>query len=125
MQDEAALGVQVAERMQAGNEIVGVAEAVERDLAHAGHDAHAGDDVGAVGDFDAELAVGRICRAEDVGHDVHRAALHGAVEERADFGFASSGAIQLLVGPASSWLRVQMKVTLSVRATSLGLLRCR
>ena len=35
----------------------------------------------------------------------------------------SSGDIQLLVGPASSWLRVQMKVTLSVRATSLGLRR--
>ena len=32
----------------------------------------------------------------------------------------SSGAIQLLVGPASSLLREQMKVRSSTRATSLG-----
>ena len=41
------------------------------------------------------------------------------------FSLASAGAIQLLVGPASSWRRVQMKVSCSVRATSLGSLRCR
>src|ERR1019366_8760085 len=38
---------------------------------------------------------------------------------------ASDGAIQLLVGPAFSRSRVQMKVTFSVRETSLGSLRCR
>ena len=37
----------------------------------------------------------------------------------------SAGAIQLLVGPASSRVRVQMKVSCSVRATSEGWLRCR
>src|SRR5882757_9927639 len=37
---------------------------------------------------------------------------------------ASAGAIQLLVGLAFSLSRVQMKVTFSVRATSLGSLRC-
>jgi len=41
------------------------------------------------------------------------------------FSLASSGAIQLFVGPASALSRVQMKVTCSVRATSLGSLRCR
>src|ERR671911_3148258 len=34
--------------------------------------------------------------------------------------FISRGSIQLLVGPASSFLRLQMKVLSSTRATSLG-----
>ena len=41
------------------------------------------------------------------------------------FACASSGAIQLLVGPASSLFGVQMNVRCSVRATSCGALRCR
>ena len=41
------------------------------------------------------------------------------------FAFASAGAIQLLVGPASSFSRLAMKVRCSVRATSEGWLRCR
>ena len=45
---------------------------------------------------------------------------HGAA-----FALASAGDIQLLVGPASSRSRVQMKVSCSVRATSWGWLRCR
>ena len=36
-----------------------------------------------------------------------------------------AGAIQLLVGPASSLVGVQMKVRCSTRATSFGLDRCR
>ena len=38
---------------------------------------------------------------------------------------ASSGDIQLFVGPASSFWRLAMKVRCSVRATSEGWLRCR
>ena len=41
------------------------------------------------------------------------------------FAYASSGAIQLLVGPASSFVGVQMKVRCSTRATSFGFERCR
>ncbi len=37
----------------------------------------------------------------------------------------SAGAIQLLVGPASSFVWLQMKVRSSTRATSLGLLQAR
>ena len=37
----------------------------------------------------------------------------------------SAGAIQLLVGPASSWRWLQMKVRSSTRATSLGSLQAR
>ena len=37
----------------------------------------------------------------------------------------ASGAIQLLVGPASSWCSLQMKVRSSTRATSEGSVRAR
>jgi hypothetical protein len=37
----------------------------------------------------------------------------------------SAGAIQLLVGPASSFFSLQMKVRSSTRATSLGLVTAR
>src|ERR1700733_1516328 len=39
--------------------------------------------------------------------------------------YASSGAIQLFVGPASSFVLVQMKVSCSTRATSFGFERCK
>ena len=39
------------------------------------------------------------------------------------FLYISSGSIQLLVGPASSFLLLQMKVLPSTRATSLGFVR--
>ena len=39
--------------------------------------------------------------------------------------FAAPGSIQLFVGPTSSFVRAQIKVRCSVRATSLGLLRCK
>ncbi len=52
--------------------------------------------------------------------------LHAPVEQAAELCvYAALGSIQLLVGPAMSWLGVQMNVHCSVRATSLGLLRCR
>ena len=53
-------GLEIAERVKAGDEVRGAAEPVERGLAHARHDAHVGDDVGAVGDLDADLAVAAI-----------------------------------------------------------------
>ena len=84
------------------------AELVEGGLAHARHDAHVGDDVGAVGDLDADLAERRAERAHDVRHDVHRPALHRA-RRRAGPTLARAppaGAIQLLVGPASSRARL-------------------
>ena len=41
------------------------------------------------------------------------------------FCFIFAGSAQLLVGPASSWVREQMKVRSSTRATSAGLDRTR
>ena len=93
------VGIQIAQRMQAGNEIGGTAEAVERGLAHAGHDAHVRGDVGAVRDLDANFAVGRFRRTQDIRHHVHRAALHRAVEKRADL-FLRLGRSHPVVGGA-------------------------
>ena len=80
--DEAAVGREVAERVQPRHEVLGAAELLERRRAHARHDPHVRDDVGAVGDLDADLAEGRAERAHHVRDHVHRAALHGAVEQR-------------------------------------------
>jgi hypothetical protein len=80
--DEAAVGRQVAERVQSGHEVLGAAELVERGLPHACHQAHVRDHVGAVGDLDAHAAEGRPERAHHVRHDVERPALHRPVEER-------------------------------------------
>jgi hypothetical protein len=48
--------------------------------------------VGRVGEFDAYLAVRGRLRSQNIGHHIHRAALHGTVEERPDFvlGFVGS-----------------------------------
>ena len=81
--DVAALGREVAGGVQPGHELVAARELVQRDLAHARHHPHVGDDVRAVGDLDADLAERRSRRPHHVGHDVHRPALHHAFEERA------------------------------------------
>jgi hypothetical protein len=81
MGDEAALGIDVEHAVQALGEVAVGAELVPRDLPHAGHDAHAQDDVDRVGELDADLGQRRAGRAHQVGHDVHRAALHRAAAE--------------------------------------------
>src|SRR5277367_6035156 len=74
--------------MQARHKIIRCAEAIESGLAHTRHDAHAGDDVGRIGDFDADFAVRRFFRSENVGDHVHGPALHCAIEQGADFIFS-------------------------------------
>ena len=74
-----------ADGVDARNERAFVAELVEHRLAHAGHDAHVDDDVGGVGDFDADFADGRIERAHRKRNDIHRAALHAALEQGEQF----------------------------------------
>ena len=89
--DEAALRVAVERGVQAAVEVVRVAEHVERDATHAGHDPHVEHDVDAVGQLDADLRHLRAGRSHDVRHDVHRAALHRAVEELAELGVGLAG----------------------------------
>ncbi len=81
--DEAAVGREVAERVHAGDEVLGVAHVLERDLSDPRHHVHAGDDVGAVGDHHADAAHRRAGRPHQVGDHVHRAPAHRAAEEAA------------------------------------------
>jgi len=46
--------IEIPERMKAGDKVGGIAETICGHPPDAGHDAHAGNDVGAVGDFDAD-----------------------------------------------------------------------
>ena len=99
--DEAAVGRQVAQRVQAGHPVGRTGfEAVHGDVAHAGHDAHVGHDVGTIGDLDADFGVRRVGGAHEVGHHVHRAAAHAVFEERPDARLGVVGA-HPVVGRAS------------------------
>ena len=90
--------------------------------AHAGHDAHVGDHVRAVGDLDAATRQRRIDRPHAVGNHVHGAAAHAAGEQRIHLRRAprpapSSGCS----GRRRPRSRVQTKVRCSTRATSDGI----
>ena len=62
-----------------------VAEAFERDLAHARHNPQTEHDIFGIGDLEADLGQRRICRAHDVGNDEHRAPAHSAREQLPKF----------------------------------------
>ena len=86
------------------DEFAVLAEGFEHLRAHAGHDAHVGDDVGRVGELDADLGDGRAERAHAVGDDVHSAARAWSRRRgRLSVAFFRPGPSQLLVGPASLW----------------------
>ena len=82
MDDEAAIGAEIAQRVQALREVVGFAEMIERRRSDARHDAHVQHDVSAVGDFHADLGVRRSGRAHQERHHEHRAPLHRSAEQR-------------------------------------------
>ena len=91
-------GVQrLADRMNAGNELAVGAEQVDNRATHARHDAHVDDDIGAVGDLDADLADVRAQRPHRKRDHVHRAAAHAAVEQPVAASRASRP------GPSSCW----------------------
>ena len=125
VEDEPPVRREVAHPVQARDEVVVGAHVVDGDLPHARHDVHARHHVGAVRDHDARAAGRRAGRPHEVRDDPHAPVLHAVLEVGAGLGLGLGGAIQLLVGPASSLSRVQMKVSCSVRATSWGWLRCR
>src|SRR5437660_7543259 len=56
-------------------------------MAHARHDADARGDIRTISGFHADFADWGIHGAHDVRHDVHGAATHAAVKQRADFVF--------------------------------------
>ena len=62
-----------------------VAEALNCDLAHPGHDSHVENDVNGIGDFEADFGQGRIRRAHYVRHDEQGAAAHRAFKHSLKF----------------------------------------
>ena len=70
-------------RVHAGNKCSGGAEHVEYIAAHARHDAHADDDVGAVGQLDADVRNGTAQRPHRERHDIERAPSHATFEQLA------------------------------------------
>ncbi len=86
-----------AHRVQAGHELAVLAEAVQRVLAHPGHDPHRGGHVGRVGQLHADVGDRGAERAHREGHDVHRASAHRAAEQVGEATRASPS------GRASCW----------------------
>ncbi len=82
-----------------GTNVAVVAEHLERAGAHAGHDAHGHGDVGGVGELHADVRDVRTEWAHGEGDDVHRAALHGALEQAVEVR-AHLGGISPVVGGA-------------------------
>ena len=70
--------------METARKIVGIPQVIERDVAHARHDAHVEDDIDAVGDLNADFAEGRAMRAHEERDHIHRAAAHGAAKDFAE-----------------------------------------
>ena len=125
MADESPRRVQVEHRMQAAVEVAAVArgQVIQRHRAHARDLAQVEHDVDRIRDLHAHLRQRRPRRSHQVRHHEHRPPAHGPGEQAAQFFAGGGGSDQLLVGPASSSVGVQMKVSCSTRATSLGLER--
>ncbi len=68
-----------ADGVQARDEVGVVAHGLEDLRTHPGHDPHGGDDVGGIGDLDAEHRLLGLDRTHAEGDDVHRPAAHRPV----------------------------------------------
>ncbi len=79
--DEASVGVELADRMQAAYERALTIDPVEGWSAHSGHEPHICHDIGAVGDLDAAAGIGRVDGPHAVRNHIERAAVHTAIEQ--------------------------------------------
>ena len=78
MTNKAPLDVEIGFGMKAAGKVVGVAEMIESDLAHARHQAHVEHDIDAVRDLDADLAEARTRGPHEKRNHVERPAAHRA-----------------------------------------------
>ncbi len=74
--------VQFARAVDAFYKLARLAEFLERDLSHASHDPHAGDDVGTVRQLDADFRHGTFGRTHQIRNHVQRATPHAAGQDR-------------------------------------------
>ena len=86
LHDETPIRVELARGVQALHEGAVPRHALESREAHARHQFHVEHHVGAVGNFDAATGEGRVDGAHAVGHHVHGATFHAAVEQGVHFG---------------------------------------
>ncbi len=89
----------LADRMDARHERAVGAQHIQGALAHAGHHPHAGDHIGAVGQFDADMRDRAAERAHREGHDIEGAAAHAALEQAVELG-PHRGGIHPVIGRA-------------------------
>ena len=102
-------------------------------LAHGWHDSfninvHRDGEPQSCADIEVEAGSRAVATAEQsltVPRSSEPLQVNPASNSGVSFARASSGGIQLFVGPASSLFAVLMNVRCSVRATSCGALRCR
>ena len=87
MQDETTLLTEIPERVQPFDVVVRGPQTIERNLAHASHDAHTDGNIRTISNFHANLTIRGAHRPHDVGHHVHCAALHGTGKKLSDLGF--------------------------------------
>jgi hypothetical protein len=114
-----------AERMHAWDDAFEVAiDQLEDLLADPRHDPHVHDDVGRVGELDADLRHGRADRAHAERQHIHRAPLHAAAEKTFQCLPHGEG-IDPVVRRAGGLLRERADERSSTRATSLASLRAR
>ena len=119
--DVGAVGERRAHRCTHGTNAPSRPADVEHLASHARHDPHAGDDVRAVRQFDADVRDGAAQRPHRERHHVQACALACSPRTiRRACARIVAGATQLLVGPASSSRSQQMNVRSSTRATSDG-----
>ena len=119
--DVAAVGVEGADRVEALDEVLAVAQLLQDGRPDAGHDAHADRDVARVRDHHAGLGVGRIGVAHHVGDDVHRPPGHAAVGELGHELLGLRRVHPVVVRARRPlWSGWQTKVRCSTRATSVG-----
>jgi len=115
MHDVAAVGIQVADRVQPLDEGAVALDAGERLCPHPRHDAHVQHDVRAVGDLDAAARVRRGQGPMQYGITYIVRPFMQPANNASTLRCASAGSIQLLFGPASSLSFVQMNVRCSTR----------
>ena len=80
MTDVALFGIEIAGAVQPLDEFAVIAKFIHRDLPHAGHNPHVGDNKGAVSDFDADFRHRAAERTHQIGNDVQRPSLHATLE---------------------------------------------
>src|SRR5690348_6097440 len=81
MDDEAALWIELTDRVQTPHELAIMRDTLESGPPNPRHDDHVENDVGTIGDFNAATGQRRVDRPHAVGNDIERALAHASAEQ--------------------------------------------